>query len=197
MLAKLKFKNLNILKIKSKKNKNKFKTKINLYKFKLLFFFSFSNGLEFFLLHKLLNYLMFCGKKDKAYKHWIQLQLRIYLKKIKIKNYKFCINPVALFIFMLNRANVVVNLKKKKVSGRTHFVPLFLDRKHQVLFTLKNYVCLARLHLLDLGITSKLLLELLSLLSDNNDKFLESQLNKKKRWLYTQAIENKFYIKYL
>lgn len=111
----------------------------------------------------------------------MQLQFRIYLKKIKIINYKFCLNPVSLFIFMLNKANILVNLKKKKVAGRTHFVPLFLDRKHQVLFTLKNYVYLARLHLMDFGITSKLLLELLSLLSDNNDKLLESQLNKKKR----------------
>lgn len=164
---------------------------------KIYLFFLYSNILEFFLLHKVLNYLMFSGKKDKAYMHWIQLQFQVYLKKIKINGYKFCVNPVSLFIFVLQRANVVINLKKKKVAGRTHFVPLFLDRKRQVLFTLKNYIVGARLHVLNLGITAKLLYEFLSLVSEDNDKLLESQLNKKKRWLYAQAIENKFYIKFL
>lgn len=36
---------------------------------KIYLFFLYSNILEFFLLHKVLNYLMFSGKKDKAYMH--------------------------------------------------------------------------------------------------------------------------------
>lgn len=173
------------------------KKKIYIVNTKIFLFFFYSNILEFFLLHKVLNYLMFSGKKDKAYTHWIQFQFQVYLKKIKINGYKFYVNPVSLFIFVLQRANVVINLKKKKVAGRTHFVPLFLDRKRQVLFTLKNYIAGARLHVLNLGITAKLLFEFLSLVSDDTNKLLESQLNKKKRWLYAQAIENKFYIKFL
>lgn len=66
MLVKVKSKNLSNLTFQSYKKK---KIVQSIYNCKLLFFFSFANSLEFFLLHKLLNYLMFCGKKDKAYKH--------------------------------------------------------------------------------------------------------------------------------
>lgn len=187
--------------LKKKKIRSKFlKLKINN-------FYGFSNILEYFLFHKVLNYIMYCGKKDKAFNHWLQLQFLIFLKKIKIKQLinvqligtkkNFTLNPISLFVFMIKRANIIVNLKKKKVAGRTHYIPLFLNSKQQVLFTLKNYIIASRLRVLEVGITSKLYLELLSLISFDSNKNIESQLLKRKKWLYSQASENKFYIKFL
>lgn len=49
--------------MKKKKLRNSF---LNL---KLYNFYNFSNILEYFLFHKVLNYLMVCGKKDKAFNH--------------------------------------------------------------------------------------------------------------------------------
>jgi len=113
------------------------------------------------------------------------------LKKIKFKNLSniklintrknLTLNPISLFVFMLKRANIIVNLKKKKVAGRTHYIPLFLNSKQQVLFTLKNYILAARLRVLDVGIISKLYLELLSLISFDATKNIESQLLKRKK----------------
>ncbi len=192
---------MNILLAKRKKIRSKF------LKIKIINFYGFSNILEYFLFHKVLNYLMYCGKKDKAFNHWLQLQFLIFLKKIKFKNLSniklintrknLTLNPISLFVFMLKRANIIVNLKKKKVAGRTHYIPLFLNSKQQVLFTLKNYILAARLRVLDVGIISKLYLELLSLISFDTTKNIESQLLKRKKWLYLQASENKFYIKFL
>lgn len=187
--------------LKKKKIRSKFlKLKINN-------FYGYSNILEYFLFHKVLNYIMYCGKKDKAFNHWLQLQFLIFLKKIKIKQLinvqliggkkNFTLNPISLFVFMIKRANIIVNLKKKKVAGRTHYIPLFLNGKQQVLFTLKNYIIASRLRVLEVGITSKLYLELLSLISFDSNKNIESQLLKRKKWLYSQASENKFYIKFL
>ena len=45
------------------------KKKIYIVNTKIFLFFFYSNILEFFLLHKVLNYLMFSGKKDKAFNH--------------------------------------------------------------------------------------------------------------------------------
>lgn len=183
------------------------KLRIKFLKLKITNFYGFSNILEYFLFHKVLNYIMFCGKKDKAFNHWLQLQFLIFLKKLKIKQLinvqliskkkNFTLHPISLFIFMIKRANIIVNLKKKKVAGRTHYVPLFLNGKQQILFTLKNYIIASRLRVLEVGITVKLYVELLSLISIESNKNIESQLLKRKKWLYSQASENKFYIKFL
>ncbi len=181
--------------------------RIKFLKLKINNFYGYSNILEYFLFHKVLNYIMYCGKKDKAFNHWLQLQFLIFLKKIKIKQLinvqliskkkKFTLHPISLFVFMIKRANIIVNLKKKKVAGRTHYIPLFLNGKQQVLFTLKNYIIASRLRVLEVGITAKLYLELLSLITFDSNKTIESQLLKRKKWLYSQAAENKFYIKFL
>lgn len=181
--------------------------RIKFLKLKINNFYGYSNILEYFLFHKVLNYIMYCGKKDKAFNHWLQLQFLIFLKKIKIKQLInvqliskkkiFTLNPISLFVFMIKRANIIVNLKKKKVAGRTHYIPLFLNGKQQVLFTLKNYIIASRLRVLEVGITAKLYLELLSLITFDSNKTIESQLLKRKKWLYSQAAENKFYIKFL
>ncbi len=181
--------------------------RIKFLKLKINNFYGYSNILEYFLFHKVLNYIMYCGKKDKAFNHWLQLQFLIFLKKIKIKQLinvqliskkkNFTLNPISLFVFMIKRANIIVNLKKKKVAGRTHYIPLFLNGKQQVLFTLKNYIIASRLRVLEVGITAKLYLELLSLITFDSNKTIESQLLKRKKWLYSQAAENKFYIKFL
>lgn len=181
--------------------------RIKFLKLKINNFYGYSNILEYFLFHKVLNYIMYCGKKDKAFNHWLQLQFLIFLKKIKIKQLInvqliskkkiFTLNPISLFVFMIKRANIIVNLKKKKVAGRTHYIPLFLNGKQQVLFTLKNYIIASRLRVLEVGITAKLYLELFSLITFDSNKTIESQLLKRKKWLYSQAAENKFYIKFL
>ncbi len=43
--------------------------RIKFLKLKINNFYGYSNILEYFLFHKVLNYIMYCGKKDKAFNH--------------------------------------------------------------------------------------------------------------------------------
>jgi small subunit ribosomal protein S7 len=147
-------------------------------------FISF-NSFKLYLLYKFINNLMHNGKKDKAIKLFKLILFRLSF----IYRYK---NPYNILFLVFMRLNFVLTLKKKKVAGRTHYVPLFLNKEQQFLYGLRTFVVCSRLRL-EKNIVLKITEEISCILN----KDLNSVVIKKKRYVYNQAIENKFYAKFL
>lgn len=143
------------------------------------------SSLYSFVFFKFINNIMFNGKKDKAISIFKSI---LYYFSLKFKYDNVC----KLLISIFSNLNFVLNVKKKKVAGRTHHIPLFLNKTQQILFGLKNFVVCCRTRI-ERNIILKILAELLLL----HNKDLNSMVMKKKKALYLQAIENKFYAKFL
>lgn len=138
-----------------------------------------------FVFFKFINNIMFNGKKDRAIFIFKSI---LYYFSLQFKFENVC----KLLISIFSNLNFVLNVKKKKVAGRTHHIPLFLNKTQQILFGLKNFVICCRARL-ERNIILKIIAELLLL----HNKDLNSMVMKKKKALYLQAIENKFYAKFL
>jgi len=169
---------------KKKKNKNFYlklnNNKYNKYKLGLKL-----NSRQIYFFYKLVNNLIINGKKDKAIDILYNVILAIYLY-YKNKDPFFIIDRA------IRRSIIVLKIKKKRIAGRVHQVPLFLKRINQVNYSLKSFIDCIRLR------TEKtMIIKLVSEIKAINQRDLSAVVWRKKKLLYTQAIANKFYVKYL
>lgn len=147
--------------------------------------FYYLNNFIFFYIMKFINILMKCGKKDKA--------ISIFKKVLFNLSFFFpARNPLRVIFYVFLNLKFVLALKKKKVAGRVHHVPFFLNNIKQVLVGLKLFLYCTRLSV-GKGICGKLTNEFVLIFN----KDLESAFIKKKRELYNLALDNKYYVKFL
>lgn len=147
--------------------------------------FYYLNNFIFFYIMKFINILMKCGKKDKA--------ISIFKKVLFNLSFFFPTkNPLRIVLYVFLNLKFVLAFKKKKVAGRVHHVPFFLNNIKQVLVGLKLFLYCTRLSI-GKGICGKLTNEFVLIFN----KDLESSFIKKKRELYNLALDNKYYVKFL
>jgi ribosomal protein S7 len=168
----------------SKQNKNKLvnnKKFLFTYKnFKKVYF----SSLHLFILSKVVNNLMKSGKKDVIFKI-----INILFFKLRIS---YRIDPSKLLTLAILRIKPVIRLKKRKIAGRNHYLPLFLSLQRQILLGSKLFVKSSKFRV-EQSIILKLFFEIKAILIFSN----ESLALKKKDDLYKLAIENKYFIKFL
>lgn len=147
--------------------------------------FFFFNSFFFYFIIKFINIVMKCGKKDKSitlFKKLIYNLLIIYPQK----------DPFFVIWIVFFNLKIVLFFKKKKVAGRVHHVPFFLNNTKQVLIGLKVFISVVRL-VAGNGFINKLINEFILVFN----KDIESNFVKKKKDIYNLAIENKYYVKFL
>ena len=163
-------------------NKNNIK-KFNFYK--NMNFYIHSRQLYFF--YKLVNNLIINGNKDKA----INILYSIIFNLLNDEFYKKK-DPFIILDKILSRSICVVKLKKKRIAGRVHQIPLFIKKLNQINYSLKFFVNSVKLRT-EKTIILKLLAEIKAIYS----KDISSIVWKRKKLLYLQVIANKFSVKYL
>src|SRR3989338_1119605 len=133
----------------SKLNKKKFALKLNNKKYRIGLQI---NSRQLYFFYKLVNNLIIDGKKDKAIDilYNVILALDFYFKN---KDPFFIIDKA------IRRSILVVKIKKKRIAGRVHQVPLFLKRVNQINYSLKSFVDCIRLRS-EKTMVSKLLSEI-------------------------------------
>jgi len=140
---------------------------------------------QFYFFYKLVNNLIINGKKDTA--------LNIINTLITLIKEKY-IDKDPLFILdkILCKCIITVKIKKKRVAGRVHHVPLFLQKVNQINYSLKSFIDTVRLRS-EKTMVLKLFSEVNAILTQDNN----AAIIKKKKLLYMQALNNKFYVKFL
>jgi small subunit ribosomal protein S7 len=140
---------------------------------------------QFYFFYKLVNNLIVNGKKDTA------LNIMYNLIFLIQKNYKDK-DPLSILDIILCKSIITVKVKKKRVAGRVHHVPLFLQKVNQINYSLKSFIDTVRLRS-EKTMVLKLFSELQAILNQDNS----AVIIKKKKTLYMQVLANKFYVKFL
>lgn len=134
--------------------------------------FFFFNNFFFYFIVKFINIIMKCGKKDKSisiFRNLIFYLLLIYPKK----------NPFYIILAVFFNLRIVLFFKKKKVAGRVHHVPFFLNNVKQVLVGLKVFISVVRASVGN-GFVKKLVNEFILIFN----KDVESNFMKKKKKIF-------------
>lgn len=170
---------------KKKKIQQNFFLKFNNAKYKKYKIGLKVNSRQIYFFYKLVNNLIINGKKDKA----IDILYNVILTLDIYFNNK---DPFFIIDRAIRRSIIVLKIKKKRIAGRVHQVPLFLKRVNQINYSLKSFIDAIRLR------TEKtMIIKLISEIKAINQRDFNAVLWKKKKILYTQAISNKFFVKYL
>jgi small subunit ribosomal protein S7 len=149
--------------------------------------FDFNNYLHMpvrsFIYYKLVNLLFYKGKKKTGFKI-----LKIICFNLK---YKLHIDPLFIIYYAIIKASPAIRLKKKKIAGRNHYIPLFLPLQNQIIFGIKLFILSARQRQ-EYNIIDRLTNELIAIFCNKDSITL-----KKKNELYLIAMTNKYYTKFL
>jgi ribosomal protein S7 len=141
------------------------------------------NSRQLYFFYKLVNNLIINGKKDKAVSILYTVLLSFYLRNE---------DPFFIIDKAIRCSILVVKIKKKRIAGRVHQVPLFLQRVNQINYSLKSFIDCIRLRS-----EKTMILKLFFEIKAINERDFSAVVWRKKKSLYTQAIANKFYVKYL
>jgi len=140
---------------------------------------------QLYFFYKLTNNLIINGKKDVA----IHI---LYNVLLKLQDYFKNQDPFFILDRVIRCSIIVLKIKKKRIAGRVHHVPLFLQRVNQINYSLKSFIDCIRLRS-EKTMVLKLFTEIIAI----NNKDLNAVVWRKKKLLYTQALANKFFVKYL
>lgn len=140
---------------------------------------------QFYFFYKLVNNLILKGKKDTALNIMYNL---IFLIQKQFKNK----DPFSVLDLVLCKSIITVKVKKKRIAGRVHHIPLFLQKVNQINYSLKSFISTVRLRS-EKTMVLKIFSELQAILNQDNS----SVIIKKKKTIYMQVLANKFYIKFL
>lgn len=143
------------------------------------------NALSLYFSYKFIGNLMLQGKKDKIITLFYKLLLFF-------KSYFNVKKPVNLLKWFFSLIIPKIKLKKKKVAGRSLQVPLFLNYKFQLLYSIKLFVKHVRMRT-EISIYNKLINEFILLKEDRFNASCWKKINE----LHKLAIENRFNTKYL
>jgi len=141
-------------------------------------------SIDYFISFKLLNGLIYSGKKDIAIK--LLLNTCILLRN----NYN--INPYNLFLVSVFKVAPVVCLKKRQIAGRLYQIPVFYKVQRKLLWGIKILLLSTRFR-----VEKTLPLQLFCEIKDILNNSINSVSLKKRNDLCKLAIDNKFFVKFL